>query len=82
MRRVRSRGPADVSIPAGRYDIILESFDQHVVGDDTQPNEQWFIQAWDGETLVFTSNAISDLPDDQNTLIETVNTDVALDARA
>ncbi len=76
-----TRGPASVSIPAGHYNITLESWDDHEIpGGDSQPNERWFIQAWHGETLVFTSNAISDLPDGQRTLVETVNTDQPLEA--
>jgi len=73
-----TRGPAPVSIPAGQYDITLASYDRHTAGDQDQPNEAWFIEARNGDTLVFASNAISDLPQNQRTLTETVNVNVAL----
>ncbi len=75
-----TRGPTAVSIPAGRYNVTLESFDDHKSSNTPQPNERWFIEAWNGETLVFSSKAISDLADGQRTLVETVNGDVPLEA--
>ena len=72
-------GPFSVSIPTGRYAITLESFDDHEIPDN-QTNERWFIEAWNGKDLVFTSNAIADLPENRNTLKQQVNADVALPA--
>ena len=74
------RGPIAVAIPTGQYDITLASFDNHNPGDRNQPNERWHVEFYSGATLVFTSTPISDLPSNQRTLMETVNTNVALPA--
>ncbi|MCH7604783.1 hypothetical protein IID24_02245 [Patescibacteria group bacterium] len=76
-----SHGPIDVDIAAGTYDIWLVSFDDHSAKPtQTQVNEQWHIQAYNGEgDIFFESNDISDLPDDQDFLVEKVNEDVVIE---
>ena len=66
-------------IPAGEYDIILSSWDNH----DTeyhpeQTREQWHLIFRAGNEVVATSNSISDLPDDMTQLSEKVNTALSI----
>lgn len=80
-RGVDRIGPIAVSIPAGSYHVTLASFDDHQNGAaPTQPNETWFIEGWDADTLVFTSNTIADIPDNVNTMVQQVNTNVSVAA--
>lgn len=71
-------GPVDVSIPAGRYHVTLASFDDHSGNALPQPNETWFIEGWNADTLVFTSNTIADIPDNVSTIVQQVNTNVPI----
>lgn len=67
------------TIPAGTYDIVLASFDDHVINGavkPTQEREQFVVQGFDGSSVVFTSNPISDLPDTENLRVETVGVGV------
>jgi len=73
-----TQGPTAVSILAGRYRITLASYDDHTNPDLLQTSESWFFEGWDAGKVVFTSNAIADLPETQNTLAETVHADVSL----
>ena len=61
-------------IPAGTYDIILASWDDHSSKKfQFQPQEQWVLEGrTDGGAAVFTSSAIADLPDDKDYLEQTV----------
>ncbi|KKW20076.1 MAG: hypothetical protein UY63_C0002G0035, partial [Parcubacteria group bacterium GW2011_GWA2_51_10] len=67
-------GPAAALLAAGTYNVTLASYDDHVSKPlDVQPNESWFVRLYDaGNTLVAFSNAISDLPNNQDTLTELV----------
>jgi hypothetical protein len=76
-----SFGPLLLNIPAGTYDITLVSFDNHAEeADETaQTQERWFIQAQNSlGNIVFESNAISDLAEDQDILEELVQEDVEI----
>ncbi len=74
-----TRGPQSAAIPAGRYSVTLASYDDHaVVPDPPQDKERWVIQGFNGSTLVYTSPPIDDLPDNQNTLTQTVDADVVI----
>lgn len=65
-------GPVAVSIPAGTYDVTLMSFDIHSSKEAVpgQPEERYFLELSNGQT----TGAISDLPEDQDTLVEKVET--------
>ncbi|NOY54529.1 MAG: hypothetical protein GXP34_00900 [Actinobacteria bacterium] len=72
-------GPVAVSIPAGRYDIYLYSYDPH---DGTSPqvqaHEQWQLadrSMVSGATPSFLSGIIADLPNDVDFLSQQVNAD-------
>lgn len=61
-------------IPAGEYEIILHSYDNH--SDEFHPEqtrEQWHLIFRAGDEVVATSNSISDLPDNLDSLTEKVN---------
>jgi hypothetical protein len=76
-----SLGPISVDIPAGTYNITLVSFDDHIEqpNEKAQKQESWFLQAQNGRgNITFESNAISDLPEDQNILEELVQEDVEI----
>lgn len=61
------------SIPAGTYDITLVSYDDHN-GEATQSAEQWLLfMANNAGSPVGWSKEISDLPDGQQFLAQTVN---------
>ena len=71
-----------VDVPAGIYDIRLTSWDIHVDEDgsvqETQPAEQFFVRGYVGGSQVWQSGAISDLPDMENLLTETVGVGVSV----
>ncbi|MBU3979612.1 LamG domain-containing protein, partial [Patescibacteria group bacterium] len=71
-------GPVAASIPAGNYKITLASYDDHVdKPGQTQPAESWYVKLKDAsDTDVAISNAISDLPDTQDWLVEEVNSNL------
>lgn len=72
-----------VNIPAGTYDIWLTSYDNHVTATGTkphQPQEQYHVVGSGSSGVVFTSDSISDLPDDQNQLTEQVEDDLVISA--
>lgn len=73
-------GPVAVDIPAGEYDVVLVSHDDHSLPIPPQSNERWFIEAYNGNTKVYTSPAISDLPESQDDLIEIVDRGVPIPA--
>lgn len=66
-----------MNLPAGRYGITLESYDD-TRGHIPQTRESWYFVAFNKENLVFTSNAIADLPENVNTFQQTVHADVSL----
>ncbi|NIA26341.1 MAG: hypothetical protein GWP04_12390, partial [Gammaproteobacteria bacterium] len=72
-------GPVAVSIPAGRYDIYLYSYDPHDgASPQSQAHEQWRLadrSMVSGVTPSFLSGIIDDLPDDQDFLSQQVDTD-------
>jgi len=72
----------DVSIPGGEYDVTLVSYDEHSEQTFGQSEEQWKLEMFDDAgghgNLVFTTNVISDLPDDRDYFIEKVNVGVSL----
>lgn len=62
-------------VPAGTYNIILVSFDEHS-GEATQLAEQWFITMKDvNGSIIGWSREIEDLPDGQQFLTQIVNVD-------
>jgi hypothetical protein len=74
------RGPFALSLSAGTYEVELASYDDHSSKPyQTQPNEKWFLQLRSllGDTVAETG-VISDLPNDKDYLIETVNTELVL----
>ncbi len=63
-------GPVDFSLGAGSWDVDLVSYDNHSAKThQDQTQEQWYLEGWLGETLVFTTAATDDLPE---------NTDIAI----
>jgi hypothetical protein len=57
-------GPVSFALPAGTWDVYLVSYDDHSnKTHQTQLEEQWFLQGWLGESIVFTSPTTPDLPD-------------------
>jgi len=76
-----SHGPMDVVIAAGTYDIWLVSFDDHTSKpNQVQVNEQWRVQAHNGEgDIFFESNDISDLSQAEDFLLEKVNEDAVIE---
>ena len=76
-----TKGPFSTSIPAGTYDVTFGSFDGHLVDHpgQFQPNESWYLKLKDSlGALILNTNAISDLPDDQDYLTEKVHTNLVL----
>jgi hypothetical protein len=74
------KGPFPLSLSAGTYEVTLASYDDHSADSDpTQPKEQWYMQL---RTLfgdiIATTNDISDLPDDDDYIVEVVNTALVL----
>jgi hypothetical protein len=65
---------ATTSIQPGTYKITLASYDDHTQKpDQNQPNESWFLHIKDSSRHAFvTTKAISDLPDDSDSLVEVV----------
>lgn len=64
-------GPVAATIPAGTYNITLESFNSHSTkADPFQPHEQYFLILSNSQT----TSSISDLPDAQDSLVEQVDT--------
>ena len=60
-----------VDLPAGNYQVWLWSYDAHSSKVSTQKNEQWKLNLLDsGDNKIVTTAAISDLPEDQDTLLE------------
>ncbi len=72
----------NVTVPAGTYDIRLTSWDLHVREDGrvqpTQNFEQYVVRGYAGGAQVWQSSAISDLPDLENLLTETVDVAVSI----
>lgn len=65
-----------VSIPAGTYEVFLQSFDHHTdkaIEHREQPREQWQLIFLAGGDEVAISNPIDDLPDTQDFLMMQVN---------
>jgi len=64
-------GPVSISLKKGEYKVTLVSFDER---STNQPQESWHVILKNGSGgVVATSNAISDLPNGQDTLTEVVN---------
>ena len=72
--------PVPVSLPDGVYSITLISYDPtHAAGVQVeQTAEQWVLEAFAGEQLVYTSPPITDLAEAALSLIEEIDHDVAL----
>jgi hypothetical protein len=57
-------GPVPLALPAGSWDVHLVSYDDHSnKTHQTQLEERWFLQGWLGDSIVFTSPATADLPE-------------------
>ncbi len=55
-------GPVSVSVPAGSWDVYLTSYDDHSnKSHQAQTKEQWMLQGWLGDSLVFETDATPDL---------------------
>lgn len=70
-------------VPAGRYDIRLTAWDDHVIGGTvkaTQLREVYRVEGFSGGSVVFTTEETPDLPDEENTLTAFVNADVPVPA--
>ncbi len=63
----RSFGPIPIDLVAGTYTVTAGSFDEHAVGQLTQPQERWQIVADSGWRSPFTA----DIPDDRQTSLST-----------
>jgi len=76
-----TKGPFSTSISAGTYDVTLVSFDDHDnKPDQVQPNESWYLALKDSlGALILNTNAIGDLPQNENYKTEIVNTNLVLD---
>lgn len=69
---------ADPPIPAGTYDITLQSFDDHG-NDQVQLSESYFLSLFDtSDDQIVNTNVIDDLPDGVDNLIQKVNTDLSV----
>ena len=70
----------DTHIPAGNYDITLQSFDDHSTdgGHPEQTHEQWHIIFRSGDQVVATSNRIADLADHLDYLTQQVNSALSI----
>jgi len=78
-------GPFAVDVPAGTYHVQLTSFDRHVDEEggaigSSQPDEAYFVVGLSEGTEVWRSNSLPDLPDDENLLTLTVNSDLTIPA--
>lgn len=71
-----------VNMPAGEYKITLSSYDNHTdKSDQKQENEQYFVEMFNGSTVVAQSNAITDLPDgNTNMITEVVNNQLTVNS--
>ena len=66
-------------MPAGTYNVVLAAWDRHGPDHETQLNEQWVLLGLDGAgETVYVSGATPDIPDDQNLVIATVDTEVEI----
>src|SRR5688572_281435 len=64
--------PIGVTIPAGTYQVTLESWEPHSTeGGLFQFEEQWFAEFQVGST-VMASAPITDIPENQDTVVEAV----------
>ena len=75
-------GPFPAQILPGTYRITLVSYDNHIEHSDVvvQEKEQWrLILSGSQGATVATTSAISDLPEDQNWLVEIVGETLALE---
>ncbi|MFH1385502.1 MAG: hypothetical protein ABIG65_00425, partial [Patescibacteria group bacterium] len=75
------KGPFNVSLPAGNYQVTLVSYDDHVShpGQD-QPEERYYITLNNSSgNVVATSNSVKDIPDEPiNSTWEIVNTTLSV----
>lgn len=69
-------GSVAVSLPAGIYNITASSFDAHSTRQppQNQTREQFYLRLSNGQT----TNRISDLPEDSDSLIEQIDADFAV----
>lgn len=64
----------DINIPVGTYEVALFSYDVSATrSTESQPKEQWYLRLHNASTLVTTSSAISDLPDNVSSTSLTQN---------
>jgi hypothetical protein len=63
--------PLGFTLPAGRYNVWLYSWDQHTT-PNTQTDERFYLRLYNGSTMVAQSSPISDMPnpDGSETRIE------------
>ena len=75
-----TKGPINTNILSGRYDVTLVSYDPHSGSSNQhQDNEKWYLILKDSRgSMVANTNAVSDLPDNLDTLTEVVNSDLVL----
>ncbi|NNF87567.1 MAG: hypothetical protein HKM97_03495 [Acidimicrobiia bacterium] len=58
-------GPVAFGLAAGEWDVILVSHDNHSAKThQAQTREQWYLEGWLGDALVFTTAATEDLRED------------------
>jgi uncharacterized repeat protein (TIGR01451 family) len=78
-RAAATAGPGAAAVPAGTYNVVLAAWDRHGPDHETQLNEQWVLLGLDGAgETVYVSGATPDIPDDQNLVIATVDTEVEI----
>jgi len=75
---ITSIGPIATAIPTGTYDLDYVSFDNHADSpednDPRQTQEQWYIEGYNGDNLIFTSNVTDDVPTDKDYISGVLNT--------
>lgn len=70
-------GPFPASIPAGRYELTVASWDDHSdkpSQDDEQPNEIWYLSAHGGGSEIARSTTTPDVPGGQDLLVSSLGT--------
>ena len=68
-------GPVDFAMAAGEWEVSLVSYDEHSAKThQSQTQEQWYLEGWLGDTLVFTTAATDDLPESIDIAVFSVGT--------
>jgi len=64
----------NISLPAGEYEVTLDSFDEHSVkGGQNQYNEQWYVELYNDNSKITQTGTIDDLPENLDRITQVVN---------